>query len=68
MQELVENKWFFWIVTGVIAAMWAALLYFIRRQRDAENKARAEERKLAAVQAAQPVPVPAEEASAPAKK
>ena len=26
MQELVENKWFFWIVTGVIAAMWAAEL------------------------------------------
>lgn len=37
MQELVENKWFFWIVTGVIAAMWAALLYFIRRQRDADD-------------------------------
>ena len=36
-QELVENKWFFWIVTGVIAAMWAALLYFIRRQRDADD-------------------------------
>lgn len=37
IQELVENKWFFWIVTGVIAAMWAALLYFIRRQRDADD-------------------------------
>ena len=37
MQELMENKWFFWIVTGLIAAMWAALLYFIRRQRDADD-------------------------------
>lgn len=37
MEEILSNKWFYWLVTGIIAAMWAALLYFIKRQRDADD-------------------------------
>ena len=37
MEEVLNNKWFYWLVTGVIAAMWAALLYFVKRQRDADD-------------------------------
>lgn len=37
MNELLNSKWFYWIVTGIIAAMWAALIYLIKRQRDADD-------------------------------
>lgn len=42
MQTLLNSKWFYWAVTGLIGAMFAALLYFIKRQRtddDARFKA-----------------------------
>lgn len=35
--ELLDSKWFYWVVTGIIAAIWAALLYFVKRQRDADD-------------------------------
>lgn len=37
MGELLESKWIFWIVTGLAGALWAALLYFIKRQRGADD-------------------------------
>lgn len=37
MEALLNSKWFYWLATGVIAAIWAALLYFIKRQRDADD-------------------------------
>lgn len=37
MAELWDSKWIYWIVTGVITAMWAAVVYFIKRQRDADD-------------------------------
>lgn len=37
MEEILNNKWFYWIVTGIAAAIWAALLYFVKRQRDADD-------------------------------
>lgn len=37
MEEVLNSKWFYWLVTGIIAAMWAAVLYFIKRQRDADD-------------------------------
>lgn len=37
MNELLNSKWFYWIVTGIVAAMWAALIYLIKRQRDADD-------------------------------
>lgn len=46
MEEVLNNKWFYWLVTGTIAAMWAALLYFVKRQRDADdNRFRAIEKR-----------------------
>lgn len=37
MEEVLNNKWIYWLVTGIVAAIWAALLYFIKRQRDADD-------------------------------
>lgn len=37
MEALLNSKWFYWAVTGIAAAMWAALIYFIKRQRDADD-------------------------------
>lgn len=37
MEQLLDNKWFYWLVTGLMAALWAALLYFIKRQRDSDD-------------------------------
>ena len=37
MEQLLDNKWFYWLVTGLVAALWAALLYFIKRQRDSDD-------------------------------
>lgn len=37
MEDILNNKWFYWLVTGIIAAVWAALLYFVKRQRDADD-------------------------------
>ena len=37
MNEILSSKWFYWAVTGIAAAVWAALIYFIRRQRDADD-------------------------------
>ena len=47
MEELLNSKWFYWAVTGIAAAMWAALIYFIKRQRDADDtRFRAIEKRL----------------------
>lgn len=35
--DLLDNKWFFWIVTGIVGALWGGMLYFIKRQRDADD-------------------------------
>lgn len=37
MEGLLNSKWFYWLVTGIAAAIWAALLYFVKRQRDADD-------------------------------
>lgn len=38
MSNILENKWFYWIVTGVIATLWGALLWFWKRQRAADDE------------------------------
>lgn len=35
--DLLDSKWFFWIVTGIVGALWGGMLYFIKRQRDADD-------------------------------
>lgn len=37
MEGLLNSKWFYWLVTGIAATIWAALLYFVKRQRDADD-------------------------------
>ena len=31
--SILDNKWFYWAVSGVIGALWAGLLWFLKRQR-----------------------------------
>ena len=35
--DLLDSKWFYWIVTGIVGALWGGMLYFIKRQRDADD-------------------------------
>lgn len=35
--DLLDSKWFFWIVTGIVGALWGGMLYFIKHQRDADD-------------------------------
>jgi len=38
MDALLNSKWFYWAVTGLTAAMWGALLYFSKRQREGDDE------------------------------
>lgn len=35
--DLLNSKWFYWIVTGIVGALFGGMLYFIKRQRDADD-------------------------------
>ena len=35
--DLLNSKWFYWIVTGIVGALLGGMLYFIKRQRDADD-------------------------------
>lgn len=35
---ILESKWLYWIVTGLAGALWAALIWFLKRQRDADDQ------------------------------
>ena len=36
--SILESKWFYWIVTGAVGVLWAALVWFWKRQRDADDQ------------------------------
>lgn len=37
MNGLLDSKWFYWAVTGAVAAAMGIIVYFIKRQRDADD-------------------------------
>lgn len=38
MNGILDSKWFYWAVTGVIGALWAGLLWFWKRQRTQDDE------------------------------
>lgn len=37
MEEIMGNVWFQWAVMGVVAVVWGALVYMLKRQRNADD-------------------------------
>lgn len=37
MDEIMGNAWFQWAVMGVVAVVWGALVYMLKRQRNADD-------------------------------
>lgn len=38
MNGILDSKWFYWAVTGVIGALWVGLLWFWKRQRTQDDE------------------------------